>query len=332
MNYVYVTAINNYNHTPWKRGMRIILTDKDGKNYIATVQRVLGNSLSLLFDNNKKATVDADSPHILGQGVKRKYKGPIPKTKLKQFLTDYQTTRVNNNPELEQYGSNPLNYAKALWQYYNPRFFGSKLKKPAFKWTANNKLLGFFSYTLNNASKEKYSVSNPVVNISRNLVNSEQVFRNTILHQMCHQAVSEIDKQTEHYGTAWQKWARRCGVSGNPATDIPVMVSDKTGHRDSSKAKDAPTTKALPDVPFMTNQIKQGLFCKSKDKDGNWIYGVVLKVSGNKVFLFTKNTIVKNLVPTVSRNSLYRVRKSEAKNIGFTKSEMLRYVKSKKRI
>ena len=111
-------------------------------------------------------------------------------------------------------------YAKEKWLFYNKKYFTGKLKWGgvyAQKNTSATKLrrLGaYFPY-------QNYITLHP------RLVNAgEKEFIATLLHEMCHQAVHQIDKPSGKYdihGPLWIKWMKRCKLPTNAIDTNPSI-------------------------------------------------------------------------------------------------------------
>jgi hypothetical protein len=80
MKYVEVDAVA----TQWKKGMRILIKFDD-EAFLGTVSRVAADKISIIFDDGDKLSLPPKSRQILGIGVDKKRKSPIPLAKIKDF-------------------------------------------------------------------------------------------------------------------------------------------------------------------------------------------------------------------------------------------------------
>ena len=110
-------------------------------------------------------------------------------------------------------------YAKLQWLYFNKKYFKGKLIWGgvfAQKNTSATRLQRFGAYF----PRDNYITLHP------RLVNAgEKAFLQTLLHEMCHQAVHQIDKPVGKYdvhGPIWKKWMIKCGLPTNATSTNPT--------------------------------------------------------------------------------------------------------------
>lgn len=100
----------------------------------------------------------------------------------------------------ENFSKNKEKLTEILFTLFNEKVFGSKLKLDVV-W--NKKLTttaGRYKYTTN--SKISY------IELSEKVLTSADRLRCTLIHEMCHAATWEFDKQKGH-GSAWKSWAKQ---------------------------------------------------------------------------------------------------------------------------
>lgn len=123
---------------------------------------------------------------------------------------EYQ--RAQTNPSAR------LKFCTDLWKYFNTTKFGSKLGMPNIRLLKNVAGTSFRTRGYWNPSNRKLAVSPRLFNAS------QEFFVETFLHEMCHQAVSEIDRKIEYenqsHGPLWASWMRKVGL--NPLRFDPV--------------------------------------------------------------------------------------------------------------
>lgn len=104
-----------------------------------------------------------------------------------------------------------LRFMQMLWRYLNRVKFGSAMDIPNIRMMKNVKgtslrLRGFWR-----AYNREFAISKRLFNATQNF------FVEVFLHEMCHQAVSEINKivdRTEQgHGPEWQHWMRKVGLN-----------------------------------------------------------------------------------------------------------------------
>lgn len=134
----------------------------------------------------------------------------VPVTKISDTLEKmYTYAQASNNAAYY------LRFCGALWDYLNGHKFGGHLTKPRIRLLKN----------VAGASLRRRAQWSPFhreIAVSPRLFNaSENFFVEIFLHEMCHQAVSEIDKadndpgerQQKGHGSFWSAWMRKVGLN-----------------------------------------------------------------------------------------------------------------------
>lgn len=115
-----------------------------------------------------------------------------------------------------------LAHLRAAWRHFNAEFFDGRMKEPKFQVFGHKKFAGEWV-----AHKEKMPFLPPfhdgtgTLKMAAYLFEDEEKLKVTLLHEMCHQAVStfhhrdETDKDGFHFphGPKWREWAEKCGVA-----------------------------------------------------------------------------------------------------------------------
>ena len=185
----------------------------------------------------------------------------------------------SNLPSLEDF-SNPLDYVKALWNIYNEQYFDNRLDTPAFRWmkdTDRVRTYAQFSYKLRKADG---SIFDETISVNKKLLRNLELLQDTLLHEMCHQAVVEIDNDfSDKHGPLWKKWARSCGIDDSAKTDreIPKTYSEEereiAQQQRNSEYKDAYLSLMQDRIPI------------SKPKEGDFV-AYATSVNGNPTLDF----------------------------------------------
>ena len=161
-------------------------------------------------------------------------------------------------PKLGDY-ADELEYLKEAWKYFNDKLFQGKLIEPKFRLftarlTSDRGKAG--SYTPN-LDKEYHALQGSL-SFGKQYINIPEVFEEILIHEMCHQAVEEIDqysynlaqkfkkeakelydedskyfdwawkgklnKSRRAHGKEWKAWARKCGINaGLTVTPNPEL-------------------------------------------------------------------------------------------------------------
>lgn len=130
-----------------------------------------------------------------------------------------------------------LGFMSQIWQYFNLRKFAGKMDPPNFRLFKDTgprlRKRGHWW-----ARHRELAVAPRLFNASFN------VFVEIFLHEMCHQAVSEIDRVVETvnkgHGPYWQAWMRKVGLNPNryDKNDIAEYLSpEERADRESRSIK-----------------------------------------------------------------------------------------------
>lgn len=103
-----------------------------------------------------------------------------------------------------------LEYLKAVWTHTNKTFFDMKLPT-CFIRLSKDTGTGF-------RRRGAWFPTKRAIAISPRLFNgSEAQILTTLVHEMCHQAVTDLDRISERtnqgHGPTWEKWMRHCGLT-----------------------------------------------------------------------------------------------------------------------
>ena len=210
---------------PFIKGNRIAMKGDDGLYYIGSVTRVAAGKVHVLFDDGVKFSF-ADT----ARGIKRLpdntklRKRPIDLATLKGMLDKAKSkparqTKPVTPPKVEEREPEfkaPRTKQEAMgfmvehWHNYNKKYFNGQLALPVF-------------YVMRNLGSTKFRglgrwiPSKRELALSPRAFTSEKAFHTTFVHEMCHQAVSEIDRVNESninrgHGPVWSRWMRHCGL------------------------------------------------------------------------------------------------------------------------
>lgn len=139
-------------------------------------------------------------------GIKEQDDSKVPNTQIPENLKEqYKVLGGNSSLMAKQL------FNKQLWKYLNNVKFQDRMILPT---------LGFLKATdpKNMRLRGRWWAVKRLLEVSPNLYNAHQdFFVEIFLHEMCHQAVSEIDKTRENeqkgHGPLWQKWMKHVGLN-----------------------------------------------------------------------------------------------------------------------
>lgn len=165
---------------------------------------------------------------------------------------------------------------KDLWPYFNQLYFSNKLTKASW------------SFTRDTGERFRVRASywpgrNGFKFSTRLFIGPYETFRDTVIHEMCHQAVTLLDglrAQTakEAHGPAWEKWMRHCGI---PAARFDKNANDVYMTEEEvdalNKKKEAKKEAEVNQVPFSIYSARLPAAAKYFDPTKKmWFTGMVV--------------------------------------------------------
>lgn len=131
-----------------------------------------------------------------------------------------------------------LTFNAKLWHYLNTTKFGGQMEVP------NLRLLKAQGATKMRL-RGRWSPAQRLLEVAPRLYNASQnFFVEVFLHEMCHQAVSEIDKVRENenkgHGPQWSKWMRHSGLNPrrfDPNDNTVYMTPNELREHEAKKAE-----------------------------------------------------------------------------------------------
>lgn len=134
---------------------------------------------------------------------------------------------------------------KRMWKDFNEKYFQGYLNEIPIRLTRSKRLYGYFEPTTNSRQA--------VIRISGHLNRSEEEFRDTLLHEMVHQAMHQFRlKDDGDHGTVFHQIASKIGVKqdyvgSDYRRDIGNSGSDLGLSTEESGTGDSRTRPAAPD-------------------------------------------------------------------------------------
>ncbi|MDE2097345.1 MAG: SprT-like domain-containing protein [Patescibacteria group bacterium] len=118
-----------------------------------------------------------------------------------------------------------------MWKELNLRFFDGSLDEIPIRLTKSRRLYGYFMPTTNSGKA--------VIRISGHLHKSEDEFKDTLLHEMVHQAIHQFRlKDDGDHGTIFHQIASRIGVKQDyVGSDYKCDIGDSKPDHESSSAQ-----------------------------------------------------------------------------------------------
>jgi|SRR5471030_99772 len=217
-----------------------------------------------------------------------------------------------------------LTFLKDLWIYLNVHKFQGKMHIP--------KLLRFMKNVRGTSLKTRgfWDGFYRELALSPRLLNHTfAFFVEVLLHEMCHQAVSEIDKVTDHseggHGHNWQAWMKKVGLNPrryDPNERSTYMTEEEKIEYESRINKHKQALEQVEEHKLVRVQPHDSLLA-TVVWGGKLVDGMVAcKAFGKKGWAFVSFTDAKKFIPgqsfnfmIVSDSSFYELRKQEGPTI-----------------
>lgn len=124
-------------------------------------------------------------------------------------------------PPREDYPDD-MAYLEALYAMINKDFFDNQLETPSFTWVKTK--MG----TADKFQGGHYVTQDKKLAMNRRFIMFPQVFIEILKHEMCHQAVAEIDQENEKrfHGPIWRSWANKVGIDPKGTIHITKEMVD----------------------------------------------------------------------------------------------------------
>ena len=173
------------------------------------------------------------------------------------------------NSQFEQYR---LQFLKEVWAYFNEAKFSNKLRLPSIILKKNTAAHSTRTLAYWNSGKRVIAIHPRLFNKSRDS------FMETFLHEMCHEAVSELEppgtsraEGPQGHGPTWKKWMTKVGLNPrrfNPDSRDELLDEGEKAAK-NSKMERFNSLKS-PD------NIYRGLGVAYVEPDGSMVNGLVI--------------------------------------------------------
>lgn len=306
----------------YAKGDRVIVKfEKDG-NYLGTVTRVALDKVYITFDDGDKFSFPATSRKILGKIAKGKRASAISDDNVIKYLipkvSKEKTTKPSPKKEekrkkevkkekdppvipakladiFTKVSNNKYPDAKFLrecYEHINKKYFKNELNKPFFRYLKVMPADKMRRHGHWSAKRREIAFNKRIFNAS------PQQFYDLFIHEVCHQAVTDIDKVNDRtkggHGSHWVTWMLHCGYKN------PQRYVDQEEHMNLMDDKDK---KVIEKKQEKQNLIREkineaeplsryttGTPCKFVDNNGKWLYGkVVTKMVGGRLIVVDTN-------------------------------------------
>lgn len=330
----------------FKKGDRVIVKIKNNEWHTATVKS-FRTKLRIDFDDGDDAIVDPEDFGLVKPLVKDKVsKKPLTNLEAKALYTAVReprpkrpekkltlkpTTNLPANVGLDpnrrgkqvpvdlylkcgnhsafansKTASMKLYYLHYAYNKANEAIFGNQLNIPEIYLMKTQKMQSFRGRGIWKAGRRQIGVSPRLFNAGEAHVLS------TLIHEMCHQAVTEIDKVIDRsqggHGPNWVAWMQKTGIppSRYDTTDhMEYMTDAEREHHD--KVQDAKALALRGQTPIdYPKQYQPAMYYKTDHQ--TWVKGVVAGFDGkNLIFANNVNPSTWVLFKNMATGRLYEL-------------------------
>lgn len=199
--------------------------------------------------------------------------------------------------------ANMLPYLRKVYANANRKFFDGKLK-PCGIYIMKDMGKSF-------RGRGKWIPSKRTIGISPRLFNGEEIHvLTTLVHEMCHQATSEIDgiarEENGGHGYNWVKWMRKCGLTASRYSifDNETFMTDTELEEETRKKqnKEKAVTQATKTGMKQMYYLREDTVAQYFDAKANkWIKGLIVSKNDQKgerwVFIVTPTYSSWKIIP-----------------------------------
>jgi hypothetical protein len=181
--------------------------------------------------------------------------------------------------------SNFLIFIRRCWEFYNEKYFESKLKVPIFSLMKITKhktrTLGLF-VTFSNGNQPLIKISKKYYIVAAQKGDLGKIaFRNTLLHEMCHQAAWNETGKNHGHDNFWKKWMRHCGLQA----DRLISKEESELLKTEDELKDLEKSNLEKSLAQHVKDFKEEKLVKFYDLKKGWTIGIISFVGKNKVII-----------------------------------------------
>ena len=127
----------------------------------------------------------------------------------------------------EAYNRKDVEIISKYWNEFNDKFFNGRLTKPRLAWLPKQPVSSIRKYG-------HWDKINKEICLSPILLNKIDALKNVLIHEMCHQAVTEINNAPIYvrkydrsyqggHGEQWKQWMEACGRNPNRFVQIDEL-------------------------------------------------------------------------------------------------------------
>jgi len=194
-------------------------------------------------------------------------------------------------------------FIERRWNTHNAKHFEGKLKRPTFQFKRSNA-----------SAHGTWWPSKQTLELNKGMFNTdEHHFDEVLLHEMCHQAVTEIskvsskDEGAQGHGPVWSKWMIHCGLKPERYANYEQSIQLK-GHKEVYESG----IKGLKEV----DEADAGDLVKWFNlKTGEWMILKILSINSNTLTAMDDKHLQTWRFKNISSMSFWPVDKKNIKNL-----------------
>lgn len=250
----------------------INVTDGHSINPIGTKDNLedaknLYNDAKRLLDENKDISLDSFTKKISEKAVTDK---PIIQKDSKGL--DLSFEKAKNGSKKEK-----LDFIKGAWDWYNKKYFGEELKPAKIR---------LLKQTKNMRKSGHWSIKGRELAITPRVFNADiKEFKELMLHEMCHQAVTDINMLPNAHiymgghGEPWQEWMKKVGLNPDRymSSERAETYLNKQEKQELEEKKQKAATRELLEIA----RKKDRMYNQEENKlvdvvfEGKWKTGII---------------------------------------------------------
>lgn len=248
---------------------------------LSVADKVVGNAIvrSTVFDHiTPQKAIDLVKRHY---GTEEPTPTPDMDSDVKPYL---QVADVINFDKAERGGdAHKIEYMKQVWARANTLIFGNHLMRANFRFLKDQKTKSFKRRGHWQASVRELAMSR------RTFTAGEEKFLEIFVHEMCHQAVTDINHAIEGeggHGPLWKSWMVKSGIppSRYDMTDATQYMDDVEKARHDKKLTEYKKEMEQNDRTPLSNTAAPGTPCQIYLSERfKWVQGVTAGVNASKL-------------------------------------------------
>jgi predicted SprT family Zn-dependent metalloprotease len=339
------------------KGQRVAVRLTKDEWYIGIVTKSLTNGkISINLNDGEKANISPKDYKIVEVNIVGK-KGSYTDAEIKNLADKFtprqikpSSSRAVNQPNIpwsavtgkvlsNDQDAIRLRYLEEYWNILNHTKFNDRMLLPHIRFLKNQQIKNF-------RGVGHWSPRENTIAINRRVFMSATpaVLYETLLHEMCHQAVTMIDhaddKQTDAHGQYWKAWMQKVGLNPNRYDSrdrTEYMTEDEKYLEEKKRRLKEEVQKDKTKTKLSWRDLGLGKPARYlKPETGKWVEGVLVCPNDQqgKRWIFVKGPYISDSWSIIPTEWLYKVDDPEKfkKEKGWDEAaiEIFKYLKNEK--